>query len=145
MTEHLLNAVVLGICVSLGEPSATQAPCGPEDHTRRVCSKIQAEEAPDKSEYTKTPSPACKGSHSVTLSWKASASLSSSHVQGEGYNLYRWKRGGVCTKIKELLERPAYEDCSVEEGQKYRYAVTAVKQLSESEPSNVVEALIQHP
>jgi hypothetical protein len=144
MKGYLFGAVVLGLCFSL-DLSAAQAPCGPEDHTCRVCSKIQAEKAPDKAENTKTPPLACEGSHSVALSWNASASLSPSHVPGEGYNLYRWKLGGACTRIVELVEHPAYEDCSVEAGQTYRYAVTTVKRSCESESSNVVEALIPQP
>lgn len=78
MNCYLFSAIVLGICTSLVQPSAAQSTGGVEDHTSRMCYKIQAEKAPDKAENTKTRPLACEGSHSVALSWKASASLSSS-------------------------------------------------------------------
>jgi hypothetical protein len=145
MIRSLLGVVVLGICVSVGIPSVAHASCGFQD-LDVICSRLKDEKT-GKAENSNTPPVSCESGikHSVTLSWKASASLSTSHVEGEGYSLYRWMDGGTCMKIKQLVEHPFYEDCYVDAGKKYRYAVTAVKQSCESEPSNVVEALIPEP
>jgi hypothetical protein len=81
--------------------------------------------------------------HSVTLSWKASVSLSTPPAAGEGYNLYRLNPDGSCTKINGVLIRDTvYEDRFVELGKTYRYGAKAVKQDSESGPSNVVQASV---
>jgi hypothetical protein len=81
--------------------------------------------------------------HSVTLSWKASVSLSAPPVRGEGYNLYRLNPDGSCTKINgALIGVTVYEDRFVELGKTYRYATKAVKQDSETGSSNVVEVTI---
>jgi len=145
MSRNLLNVVVMAIGISLGNNSAAQSPCGIEDHTSKVCSKMKAETSPDKGTRSDIPAAGCKSRHSVALSWKASVSLSSSHVDGQGYNLYRLNPDGSCMKIKEQLEQPVYVDCSVEPGQTYRYVATALKQKCESEPSNVVEVLVPQP
>ena len=144
MNGDILSFVVLGICLSLGIHSVAQTSCEPKK-LEAICFKLKDEKAPDKAQSTATTPVSCVGPHSVTLSWKASASLSSSHLNGEGYNLYRWKAGGSCMKIAQIVEHPVYEDCSVDAGQTYRYTVTAVKESCESEPSNVVEALIPQP
>lgn len=81
--------------------------------------------------------------HSVTLSWKASQSLSTPPAGGEGYNLYRLNPDGSCTKINgALIGGTVYEDRFVERGKTYRYAAKAVKQNSETGPSNMVEVSI---
>ena len=81
--------------------------------------------------------------HSVTLSWNASVSLSTPPVGGEGYNLYRLNPDGSCTKINgALIGSTVYEDRFVELGKTYSYAAKAVKQNSETGPSNVVEVSI---
>jgi len=77
------------------------------------------------------------------LSWKASVSLSTPLVDGEGYNVYRLNADGSCTKINGVLVRGSvYEDRFVELGKTYRYTAKAVKQNSESDPSNVVEVAV---
>jgi hypothetical protein len=81
--------------------------------------------------------------HSVTLSWKASLSLSTPPAAGEGYNLYRLNPDGSCTKINGALIRgTVYEDRFVELGKTYRYGAKAVKQNSESAPSNVAQVSV---
>jgi len=70
-------------------------------------------------------------------------SLSPLPVNGEGYNLYRLNPDGSCTKINgALIGGTVYEDRFVELGKTYRYAAKAVKQSSESGPSNVIEVSI---
>lgn len=146
MKRYLIMVSVLHISVFLGALCAAQAPRSLEDQTPKVCSKIEDEKVPSKAERSKTPSVACKGRHSVRLSWKASGSLPVPHGEGEGYIVYRWKIGGLCQKVQpQIIEDTAYEDCSVEAGQTYRYSVTAVKKNRESDPSNVVEALVPQP
>jgi hypothetical protein len=87
----------------------------------------------------------------VTLSWKASPSLSSPPGDGEGYNLYRLNPDCSCVKLQTMLKGTINDDSSVERGQTYRYATTAVRQkqekgntssLEESGPSNVVEVSV---
>jgi hypothetical protein len=59
--------------------------------------------------------------HSVTLSWKASVSLSTPPVGDEGYNLYRLNPDESCTKLNgALIGGTVYEDRFVELGKTYR-------------------------
>jgi hypothetical protein len=81
--------------------------------------------------------------HSVTLSWKASVSLSTPPAAGEGYNLYRLNPDGSCTRINGApIRDTVYEDRFVELGKTYRYGAKAVKRNRESGPSNVTQASV---
>jgi hypothetical protein len=82
--------------------------------------------------------------HFVTLSWKASLSLSTPPAKGDGYNLYRFDvNDHSCTKInKDLLADTSTKDEFVELGKTYQYAARAFKHNRESKPSNVVELTI---
>ncbi len=81
--------------------------------------------------------------HRVTLSWKASVSLSPTFVAGEGYNLYRLNPDGSCVKVNNsLIQGTLYEDQFVELGKTYRYAAKAVKHNHQSGSSNIVEVVI---
>ena len=81
--------------------------------------------------------------HRVSLSWRASASLSTHPITGEGYNLYRQNPDGSCTQINgALIGGLVYEDRFVELGKTYRYAAKAVKKNVESDFSNVAEVTI---
>jgi len=104
---------------------------------------MQRESTPTKAQLTNAPSARCTNRHSVTLSWQASPSLSTTHKNGEGYSVYRWNKttDGWCGKV-EQVESASYVDCNVEAGQTYRYAVTAVQKSGESKPTNVVETVI---
>jgi hypothetical protein len=80
--------------------------------------------------------------HSVALSWNASTSTVA------GYNVYRGSiSGGPYTKVNTALDGvTSYIDNSVQGGQTYYYAVTAVDGSgSESAYSNQVQAAIPLP
>lgn len=81
-----------------------------------------------------------RGKHTVTLSWKASKSLSTPLAVGEGYNLYRHNPDDSCTKLNgdALIMGTSTEDLAVDLGKQYGYAVTAFKQNMESKPSEPV-------
>jgi hypothetical protein len=141
--KHYFLRVVLAVCVSRGSLCAAQSQIDFEGTTNPVCSTIQANDKPDKAETSHGPSVTCKNRHSVRLSWKASATLSPSPGETEGYIVYRWKNlDGSCFRTKQLVKSTIFEDCQVEAGQTYRYAVTAVQQSEESKPTNIVEATI---
>jgi fibronectin type 3 domain-containing protein len=77
-------------------------------------------------------------SHSVSLSWSASGSVA-------GYNIYRRTQvAGSFTRINPTLETATvYTDSSVNSGQTYYYATTAVNSSGvESSYSNVAQATI---
>jgi hypothetical protein len=141
--KYYLLSVVLAVCVFRGNLCTAQSQVDFEATTNPVCSTIRANDNPDKAQTTLMPSVICKDRHSVRLSWKASVVLSPLPGETEGYFVYRWKRlDGSCFKTKQLVKSTNYEDCQVEAGQTYRYAVTAVQQSEESKPTNVVEATI---
>lgn len=142
MKSYLLSVVVLVVCVPLGSLCRAQTSKDVKDTTYKVCNRMKTEKA-DKAQISTLPV-ACKDRpHSVTLSWKASASIPPPYKNGEGYNVYRWKQiDGSCGMIKQAVEATSYVDCGVDAGQTYRYAVTAVQQSHESDPTNVVEAKI---
>jgi hypothetical protein len=144
--KYYLFPVVLAVCIFRGSLCTAQSQIDFEGTTNPVCSTIQANDKPDKAGISHVPSVTCKGRHSVRLSWKASATLSPSPGETEGYIVYR-RNGldGSCLRTKQLVKRTNYEDCQVEAGQTYRYAVTAVKKDRASEATNVVEALIPQP
>jgi hypothetical protein len=80
--------------------------------------------------------------HSVALSWNASTSTIA------GYNVYRGGvSGGPYTKLNTVLDATTnYTDTSVQGGQTYYYAVTAVGGSgTESAYSNQVQAVIPSP
>ena len=144
--KYYFLPVVLVVGVFRGNPCTAQSQVDFERTTNPVCSTIQANDKPDKAETSHVPSVTCKDRHSVRLSWKASATLSPSPGETEGYIVYRWKSlDGSCFRTKQLVKSTNYEDCQVEAGGTYRYAVTAVKKDRESEPTHVVEALIPQP
>jgi fibronectin type 3 domain-containing protein len=141
--KYYLLPVVLAVCVFRGNLCTAQSQVDFERTTNPVCSTIQANDKSAEAETSHVPSVTCKDRHSVRLSWKASATLSPSLGETEGYIVYRWQNlDGSCFRTKQPVKSTNYEDCQVEAGQTYRYAVTAVKQSNESEPTNVVEATI---
>jgi len=79
--------------------------------------------------------------HTVTLSWRASASAVS------GYSVYRGAIShGPYTQINTVLNAPTnYVDNTVESGQTYYYVVTSVESGVESVYSNEVVATIPTP
>jgi hypothetical protein len=80
--------------------------------------------------------------HSVALSWSASTSAVA------GYNVYRGSQsGGPYTKINSALEAlTSYSDTTVQAGQTYYYATTAVDSSGiESTYSGQVQAVIPTP
>lgn len=98
--------------------------------------------------------------HTVALTWNPSVSLSNPPALGEGYNVYRFNPDGSCTKLnpyflkpdgsyakvnEDLIGSTVVEDWFVEPDKTYRYAVTAVKQNSESGASNAAEVKIPVP
>jgi fibronectin type 3 domain-containing protein len=145
MIRELLS--ILGIVVTLVIVSAGQS--SNADRTSEMCAKTLPEATSlTKAEYTNAPPVSCEEGtkHSVRLSWKPSADvLSSEGVGGARYRVYRWEKDGACQKMSKEPVEAAYEDCEVQPGHTYRYAVTAVKGSHESEPTNVVEAFIRSP
>ena len=84
-----------------------------------------------------------RSKHVVTLSWNASVSLSSPLAPDEGYNVYRLNPNRSCTKLNDKPVRDTtMVDSAVELGNDYGYAVTALKQNSESKTSVPVTASI---
>ena len=147
--NRFLSVAALAIGISLASCTA-QSPFHLTKHFSPAPPKVVAQPAPNNETFpcnnqnSKTQTQGDPSSkHTVTLSWNASVSLSTPPVDGEGYNLYRLNPDGSCTKINGVLVGgTVYEDRFVELGKTYRYAATAVKQSSESGPSNVVEVPI---
>jgi hypothetical protein len=81
--------------------------------------------------------------HTVDLSWNASTSTSIT-----GYNVYRATvSGGPYSKINSALDLSmSYGDSTVQSGQTYYYATTAVDSTgAESSYSNQVQAVVPFP
>lgn len=113
---------------------------------------------PCKSGNSKLQSPGDPSSkHTVALTWNPSVSLSIPPGPEEGYNVYRLNPDGSCAKLnlyilnpdgsytkanQPLIRATVLEDWFVEADKTYSYAATAVKQNSESDPSNVAEVKI---
>ena len=148
MKEHASSVVVLAISVSLATSGVAQSPGGrPSLAPTKADVRFPANE--DKFECDKNNSKVqaskhASSKHTVTLSWKASVSLSTPLEEGDGYNLYRFNPADrSCTKINDSpIHNTFTKDESVEPGQTYFYAARAVKQNRESKPSNVAEVLI---
>jgi hypothetical protein len=147
--DRILSVVALAISISVASCTA-QSPSHPSEHfspaSPRAGSLPTASDEifPCNNRNSKTQTPGDPSSkHSVSLSWRASVSLSTPPADGEGYNLYRLNPDGSCTKINGTLIRgTVYEDRFVELGKTYRYGAKAVKQNSESGPSNVAQASV---
>jgi hypothetical protein len=145
--NRILSVVALAISISLASCTA-QSPSHSTEHFSPVSPKTGGQAAANNEnfqcDHPKTQAPGDPSSkHSITLSWKASASLSTPLVNGEGYNLYRLNPDGSCTKVNgALIGGTVNEDRFVELGKTYRYAATAVKQNTESAPSNVIEVSV---
>ena len=76
--------------------------------------------------------------HSVSLTWKASAS---SNVVG--YNVYRGTVAGSYGLLNSMNAGTSYDDATVQNGQTYYYVVTAVDSGgAESAYSNQSQAVI---
>ena len=79
-----------------------------------------------------------RDAHSVNLSWRAS---SSSNVVG--YNVYRGTVAGSYALLNSMNAGTSYSDATVQNGQTYYYAVTAVDSAGvESAFSNPAQAVI---
>jgi hypothetical protein len=147
--DRILSVVALTISIFLAS-CTVQSPFHPTKHFSPVSPKeagqatANNETFPCNNKNSKTQTPGGPSSkHSVSLSWRASASLSTPSVTGEGYNLYRHNPDGSCTQINgALIGGTVYEDRFVELGKIYRYAARAVKRNTESGPSNVVEVSV---
>ena len=137
------KVAVVGVSLFLSSQCYAQLPVVADETRITTCAKMQTESAPTRVQVTNAPSATCTNGHSVTLSWKASPSLSPTYNKGEGYIVYRWNKttDGWCGKI-EQVESTTYVDCKVGAGQTYRYAVTAFQQSGESKPTNAVEAVV---
>lgn len=148
---HVGNCIVsvaaLAISISLASCTA-QSPFHPTEHFSPVSPKAGGQPTANSEtfqcDHPKAQAPMDPSSkHSVTLSWKASVSLSTPSVDGEGYNVYRLNPDGSCTKVNgALIGGTVYEDWFVEPGKTYRYAAKAFKQNSESGLSDVVEVSV---
>ena len=148
MREAVLSVVALAISVSHAASSVAQslsrrpslAPTKADDRPPANEEKFECDKNNSKVQASKHAS----DKHRVTLSWKASVSLSTPPAEGDGYNLYRFNPADrSCMKINESPIRNTFtKDESVELGQTYFYAARAVKQNRESKPSNVAEASI---
>ncbi len=76
--------------------------------------------------------------HSVNLSWKASTS---SNIVG--YNVYRGSISGNYSLLNSMNSTTSYTDTTVQNGQTYFYAVTAVDSAGVESPySSPAEAVI---
>ena len=145
--ERILSVVAPAISISLASCTA-QSPFHPTKDFSPVSPKAGGQPAANNEKFQcdhpKTQEPGDPSSkHSVRLSWTASVSLSTPLVDGEGYNLYRLNPDGSCTKVNgALIGSTVCEDRFVELGKTYRYAAKAVKQNSESGPSDVVEVSV---
>ena len=81
--------------------------------------------------------------HPVRLSWIASVSLSTPPDEGDGYNVYRINPTKPCTRLNDKpLRETTMEDSTVELGNEYSYAVTALKKNVESKTSIPVTVTI---
>jgi hypothetical protein len=137
--------VPLGFAVFLTTFIAAQSRPHPNEHVAPAALKTKP--ATQKPFPCSNPKPQSHGSvpgkHPVTLSWKASVSLSIPPASGDGYNLYRLNPDGSCTKLNtEPIRTTVYEDRYVKLGQSYRYVAKAIKRNSESIASGVVEVTI---
>jgi len=148
VVDRILSVVALAISVCLAS-CTVQSPFHPTEYFSPVSPKARSQPTANNETFQcnhpKTQTlgdPSSK--HSVSLSWKASVSLSTPPVYGEGYNLYRLNPDSSCTKINGdgLIPDTVYEDRFVELGKTYRYAAKAVKQNRESGPSNIVEVSV---
>jgi hypothetical protein len=143
---RILSVVALTISIFLAS-CTVQSPFHPTKHFSPVSPKAGEPAASNEKfqcDHPKTQTPGDPSSkHRITLSWKASVSLSTPPADGEGYNLYRLNPDGSCTKVNRALIRgTVYEDRFVELGKIYRYAARAVKRDKESSPSNVIEVSV---
>jgi len=78
------------------------------------------------------------GSHSVSLTWKASTS-----GNVVGYNVYRGSSSGSYGLLNSMNSATTYTDTTVQNGQTYLYVVTAVDSAgAESPHSNAAQAVI---
>lgn len=135
-------------------PVVPQFPCElkeplPSDSAKPVCLKMAQDTSPD--EGVIKPQGTATTSHTVTLVWNPSSSLSHPPADGEGYNVYRLNQDCSCVKLRDMLKDTTSQDLSVEAGRSYRYAATAVRERgqqsnthvrAESDPSDVVEVHI---
>lgn len=148
VSDGVLSVVALAVSISLASCSAAQPPFRPTKHFSQVSPPAAGQPSANSEtfqcNYPKAQTPADTSSkHSVTLLWNPSVTLSTPPAVGEGYNLYRLNPDGSCTKINgSLIRGTVLEDRFVELGNTYRYGAKAVKQNSESDPSNVVEVTI---
>ncbi len=142
---RMLSLVALVTSISFASPSAAQPNA---NNTTFPCNSKNSKE-----QTLADPS----SKHTITLSWNVSTSLSNPLALGEGYKLYRLNPDGSCTKINlyrvnpdgsytKMNEDPirgtVLEDRFVALGKTYRYAARAVKQNTESDPSNIAEVTI---
>jgi hypothetical protein len=91
---RILSVITLATGVSLTSPSAAQPPFNISQRSSSVPPKEEAQPTATNETFQcnnpKTQQPGDPSSkHSVTLSWKASMSLSTPLADGEGYNVYR--------------------------------------------------------
>ena len=78
--------------------------------------------------------------HSVSLSWKASASAV------RGYNVYRRDRSGVSRINSAPVPGTSYVDKAVQPGETYYYMTKAVGSTGiESSPSNEIRVVVPSP
>jgi len=125
--NRILSVGALAISISLASCTA-QSPFHPTKLFSPVSPKAAGqatannETFPCNNKNAKTQAPGDPSSkHSVSLSWRASASLSTPPVNGEGYNIYRHNPDGSCTQInRALIGGTIYEDRYVELGKTYR-------------------------
>lgn len=147
-SDRILSGIALAMSISLGSCHTAQSLFHPPKHSSRASSNMESQAAANGETFPcyhpKEQAPEDRSSrHSVSVSWKASVSLSMPPVAGEGYNLYRLNPDGSCTKVNgALIGGTVYEDWFVEPGKTYRYAAKAFKQNSESGLSDVVEVSV---
>jgi hypothetical protein len=109
-----IKVAVVGVSLFLAGQCYAQLPSVADETRITTCAKIQNESSPTNAQITNTPTATCTNGHSVTLSWKASPSLSPTYNKGVGYIVYRWNKttDGWCGKI-EQVESTTYVDCKV--------------------------------
>ena len=146
MVDRILSVVATGIIISLVSCTAH----APTNNFSLISPKAAGQATANNKAFlcykknSKTQLPGIPSSkHRVSLSWRASTSLSTPPITGEGYNLYRQNPDGSCTQLNGApIGGLVYEDRFVELGQTYRYAARAVKRNAESGPSNVIEVSV---
>ncbi|MBI5281784.1 MAG: hypothetical protein HY858_08900 [Candidatus Solibacter usitatus] len=80
---------------------------------------------------------AIAGLKSVELSWSRNT-----EADLKGYQVYRAEGDGAFRKLGELTANPSARDAAVENGKRYKYAVTAVDEAgNESRPCEAVEVI----